>query len=83
MRRFLLGRELPAIFALALVGAAFAFENGQPAFGGWLCVAALWCFILWLILLPRRAKAHHPRSQPDERQNRRDKAHRQKRCRAA
>jgi hypothetical protein len=82
MKRFLLGRELPAIFTVSLVGAVFAFENGQPAFGGWLLVAALWCFILWLILLSQRPEAH-ARAQPDERQNRRDKAQRQKRCRTA
>jgi len=56
MKRFLLARELPAIFALSCVGAALAFSNGQPAFGGWLACAALWCFILWLILLPAGGK---------------------------
>jgi len=56
MKRFLLGRELPAVFTLALVGAALAFRNAQPAFGGWLFAAALWCLILWLILLPARTK---------------------------
>lgn len=56
MKRFLLARELPAIFALCMVGAAFAFGNRQPAWGIWLLFAALWCFLFWLILLPTRAK---------------------------
>ena len=82
MKRFLLGRELPAIFTLCVVGAYFGFANAQPALAAWLLFAALWCALLWVILLPWRPEAH-PRAQPDQRHHRRDKAHRQKRCRAA
>jgi len=67
MTHFLLGRELPAIFTLCLVGAYFGFTNDQPAFAVWLLFAALWCAMLWLLLLP-----HQPRqaaSQPDKTDN--------------
>ncbi len=66
MRHFLLARELPAIFALCLAGAVFGFANGQPAWGIWLLFAALWCFLLWVILLPGQRAT--PRNQEHEHQ---------------
>lgn len=50
MRRFILGRELPAIFALALAGAVAAVANHQMAGALWLVAVALWTLALWLIL---------------------------------
>jgi len=84
MKRFLLARELPAIFTLAMVGAILAFSNGQPAFGGWLACAALWCALLWIILLPTGLlrQAHH-RDQPDHHQHRTNEQHRCQQRRSA
>lgn len=84
MRHFLLARELPAIFTLCLVGAAFSFGNAQPAWGVWLLFAALWCFLLWVILLPALSRQ---RATPDnhqyerQQQQRGNPKQRAKRCR--
>lgn len=101
MRHFLLARELPAIFTLCLAGGLSALtartSDLPPAdaaplrlLGLWLLVAALWTFLLWLILLLpllRRRSPHwsqaHARPQPDERQHAHHKQQRQKRCGAA
>ena len=77
MRHFLLAVELPAIFTLALVG-AFLAAAAAPAFlspavvlearpyvVAFFLLAALWCFILWLILLlPRPLPRQIPLSRP-------------------
>lgn len=83
MRHFLLAVELPAVFTLALA-AAFVAATAAPNFlspsvalaarpyvVAFFLLAALWCFILWLILLlprplprqmppSRRATPDHP-----------------------
>jgi len=87
MRRLILGRELPAIFTVALAGALLAFTNGQPAFGAWLLAAALWCALLWLLLLRLRLRlTHQPRQsarKPDKRhQNQHHRQHQQPRSAA-
>jgi hypothetical protein len=50
MKRFLLARELPAIFTIAAAAAPLAFLNGQPIWGVWLLLAAAWVALLWVIL---------------------------------
>lgn len=50
MKHFLLARELPALFALAMAGAVAAVANHQVAGALWLVAAALWTLALWLIL---------------------------------
>jgi hypothetical protein len=72
MRHFLLACELPAVFTLALVG-AFLAATAAPAFlspsvvlaarpyvVAFFLLAALWCFILWLILLSRPLHLSRP-----------------------
>jgi len=74
MRHFLLARELPAIFTLTLIG-AFVAATAAPDFlspsvvlaarpyvVAFFLLVALWCALLWIILLlpslPQRHKAH-------------------------
>ncbi len=83
MRHFLLARELPAIFALCLVGALLAFENAQPAWAIWLLFAALWCFLLWVILLPGQRAAPRDHQHEQQQRQRRQSKQRAKRCRTA
>ncbi len=51
MRRFVISRELPAVFTLALVGVPFAFASGYPALAFWLLGAAVWVAVLWFVLV--------------------------------
>lgn len=83
MRHFLLARELPAIFALSLVGALFAFENQQSVWGIWLLFAALWCFLFWVILLPSQRATPHDHQHQRQEKKRRQPKQRAKRCRVA
>ena len=50
MKHFLLARELPALFALAMAGGIVAAYRGQLAAALWLAAASLWTLALWLIL---------------------------------
>jgi len=94
MRHFLLAVELPAVFTLALA-AAFVAATAAPNFlspsvvltarpyvVAFFLLAALWCALLWLILLPRRTKAH-ARPQPDQAQHARNQHPHKQRCRTA
>ena len=50
MKHFLLARELPIIFALALAGLMIAISRGLAVLAFWLAGAAVWTLALWLIL---------------------------------
>jgi len=89
MRHFLLACELPAIFTLALIG-AFVAATAAPAFlsppvvlaarpyvVAFFLLAALWCALLWIILMlwPPSAAARLSRHEPDQRHQRHHQTH--------
>ena len=89
MRHFLLAVELPAIFALAFVGAFLAATTApaflspavvlaaRPYIVAFFLLVALWCALLWIILMPwpLSAAARLSRHEPDQRHQRHHQTH--------
>jgi hypothetical protein len=65
MRRFLVARELPAIFTGAVAGAVLALSNHQPAVGVWCIASAIWCALFWRLLATSLLPGHQPRPQSE------------------
>ena len=83
MRRFLLRWLLPTLFALCLVGAFVSLTSQRsdlpavylaagPLTITLLLASALWCALLWIILLPTSAS---PRHQQDQRHRHHEHKH--------